>query len=1243
LRWRVITFVAVVFTGLTVVALHMLLPRLLSAQLPALLTRVMDKPVEIGEISVSLLSLRADASRMVVGARDAPALFAENVEVALDGQAFFQGEIRLREIVASFTSVDLNSWRGDGSGKPVDRRIVNRWLPAHAHIETLAIRSGERLVSVTDDVDWQRLAAARQQLAWTQVGLSSPLAVRLEFSPVFALLQDQHGEIRLEVVRVDEPEAILTAEIAVAPAASGGATKMIRLDSQAIAGTWSFTSDELFAWPQTSVMRVQTLDVDRIQEVITQLVTDPAAEPRDWLQSPLPQLALPSHQVDLEIDELSIDDEAISGIAARLVLRPGDEETPPGIEVNDLFARLTDADLSGDITFTVGAQWAMAIDLSAASQDRDGGLEAFFEGSDWRWQRGRADFTSQGTKPIELFENARGMFEADGVFLAAQALPLHIRANFKSERGLLGSDALELQIGGSRVTGALWTDDSKRALNARLSSPYFNIDELRAHEVLEDDGPFDVVIPDLRWFPSDLPIDVEFAGDVLDFAGRRFTDVEIGLQHSAERASLEVSFSPSPQGRISLEATAQRFDVERALQLRLDMAGVGLEMFGVDVPVSIASAHLALAGRGISLPEIVPDLSGKLELRLATNSLTGDILLNAKPSIATEADKVSTVSLAEIDLHLGDNAHAQGGVQIGVSELGVAGHISSDSLNLDTLIKPASGSGPRFEIAPQLQGLVPVDLELQLGRFTLQGQTLSDVALSLHASHGRLDFSDASFASDYGAVDWQGSLVANNGVGDLKLDGDLRGLEVASLTESQIKDLLDKPLAGSVALQARGANWADLFGDARLQLQLKESVDSPNRHSEFDVDVELRRFADGKLQADIADLHWRDSDVRGVVTFRGVQPPELRADLTARYLDLTSLSETQAAADAEQTSGGLIRSVTDTASRTLGFLSGTLRSSLRASEQASDSSSAKYFDQAPLPVALLDEFDVDIRIAAERVKARRGEARGVTFAGRLGDRTLAVHTKSSNANGGPFDFVLAYDAAQQPARAKVAATLENVRPNPLPGVAPISVHVDLTGHGNSESAVASSLTGPIFIAVGRGTTRLAEVGSGILSGDLVQSIMGQLVPGSGKAPRLSCAIGYGELVDGKFASPAAIVLQTPKANILVQARADLGQETISAQFDSRSRTGTGLSVGNIFSNTVRLEGSLGAPRVVTNRASLLWRYGAAVATGGLSLVGESLYKRLMVDRAACATMKTSLQSKVCVSGSPLVESTLVCG
>jgi len=340
---------------------------------------------------------------------------------------------------------------------------------------------------------------------------------------------------------------------------------------------------------------------------------------------------------------------------------------------------------------------------------------------------------------------------------------------------------------------------------------------------------------------------------------------------------------------------------------------------------------------------------------------------------------------------------------------------------------------------------------------------------------------------------------------------------------------------------------------------------------------------------------------------------------------------------------GLIRSVSNTTARALGFLANSVRSTVGVKVRPADSASKRFFSAQPWSLAVLDAVDAEIKIAAARVKSRRGEARDVTFRGDVGGRQLDVQMQSPQANGGPIDFVLAYDASQQPALAKLSLSLENVRLNPLPGVVPMSAFVDVSAQGNSERTLASSLTGHVFIQAGAGSARFADFGGGLLTGDLVQGVFGKLLPAADRPPDLNCAVGYGELVDGSFAVPATIVMQTPVANVLIQAQADFKQETISAQLDSRSLKGTGISLGNVFSNTVQLEGSLSTPEIVSNTKGLLWRYGAALATGGISLIGESAYKRLMVDRNACATMKTTLQEKVCVPGSTLDNSALVCG
>ena len=202
--------------------------------------------------------------------------------------------------------------------------------------------------------------------------------------------------------------------------------------------------------------------------------------------------------------------------------------------------------------------------------------------------------------------------------------------------------------------------------------------------------------------------------------------------------------------------------------------------------------------------------------------------------------------------------------------------------------------------------------------------------------------------------------------------------------------------------------------------------------------------------------------------------------------------------------------------------------------------------------------------------------------------------------------------------------------------------LDLAGVGDNEAALAGSMVGQMYLASGSGRADYASLGAGLFTGDFIQGVFRKLLPKANEAPQLSCAVGYGEAVDGKFQTPAALVVRTREANILVRAQADLSEETISAQFDSRSISGTGISVGNVFSDTVRLEGSLLAPKIVPDKNRLLWRYGAAVATGGLTLVGESLYKRLMVDPDPCGSLRTEIRSQVCESDTPAARSRLVC-
>jgi hypothetical protein len=133
----------------------------------------------------------------------------------------------------------------------------------------------------------------------------------------------------------------------------------------------------------------------------------------------------------------------------------------------------------------------------------------------------------------------------------------------------------------------------------------------------------------------------------------------------------------------------------------------------------------------------------------------------------------------------------------------------------------------------------------------------------------------------------------------------------------------------------------------------------------------------------------------------------------------------------------------------------------------------------------------------------------------------------------------------------------------------------------------------------------------------------------------------GQFQQGIGVTPYGYAIRTRRANLIGRIDVDLIKERIELRFDSRSRKGAGLSVGNVFSNTVRLQGPLTSPSIVPNTTSLLWRGWAAVMTAGISVVGESVLKRALVAETPCENIRKEIQEGVCSGDNP-VTSPMVC-
>ena len=183
----------------------------------------------------------------------------------------------------------------------------------------------------------------------------------------------------------------------------------------------------------------------------------------------------------------------------------------------------------------------------------------------------------------------------------------------------------------------------------------------------------------------------------------------------------------------------------------------------------------------------------------------------------------------------------------------------------------------------------------------------------------------------------------------------------------------------------------------------------------------------------------------------------------------------------------------------------------------------------------------------------------------------------------------------------------------------LGVALDLNGAGPTTRAFAASADGRIRLDLR--DARIAHAGAAYASGDLLVTLVEVLSASADgdDASRLECAVADFPLEGGRLESQTGIGFMTDTLSVRGGGYVDLGDETLSLFFDPKPREGIGLSAAG-FADFVRLEGKLGDPRPVTDArglASLGLRTGAAVASGGLTLLAEALFDRAAGENDAC--------------------------
>ena len=188
--------------------------------------------------------------------------------------------------------------------------------------------------------------------------------------------------------------------------------------------------------------------------------------------------------------------------------------------------------------------------------------------------------------------------------------------------------------------------------------------------------------------------------------------------------------------------------------------------------------------------------------------------------------------------------------------------------------------------------------------------------------------------------------------------------------------------------------------------------------------------------------------------------------------------------------------------------------------------------------------------------------------------------------------------------------------------------IDLQASGRSAHELAQSLNGELRLEVGP-----MQV-SGDLGGDLLTRIVDAVNPfhQQDRGSRVSCAAMRLPVNQGVITVDRSIAVESDKLNVVVAGKIDLGAESMDLGIRPTIKEGIGVGTANL-AQLVGLSGSLSDPRVGVNMQGAARQglsVGAAVATGGLSLVGE----RLLKERADPHPCVAAIRAQSATSSSP---------
>ncbi|MDJ0906137.1 MAG: AsmA-like C-terminal region-containing protein [Woeseiaceae bacterium] len=777
-----------------------------------------------------------------------------------------------------------------------------------------------------------------------------------------------------------------------------------------------------------------------------------------------------------------------------------------------------------------------------------------------------------------------------------------------------------------QVSGEYWRDNSVIGFNDALLRVGQNalgftgdvdLDSLDIFMAVNADGPdFSMIGPfiDLDGLPS-APYSIR--GEVRRVgAAWEANEVDARVGDNLLAVSGRVETGSNAESRITLRADGPDISI---LQDFTDLAGIPSRPYDIDVVVrSHPDGILIEQGTGI-FGENRVDAQGKVALAPGLVGTSGTVrlsgpefhnvaLLSGVPYLpAGPFDIAGDVAVRSGALRL-DGVSARVG-ELQASASGTVGTAGGERGQFDLDVTLA---GPDLSALPEVQGLEVFagDPFRMAGRIARAGESLTATGLDVSVGN----FAATLTGSVSGAAEQvrlsvsasaEDSLMVRKiaglnylPAGPVVIDGDfdLSGDEIR-LSETRLSVGEYRVEAnGSVNLRPRSNNSDLVFsfsGPSLYEVGLIRDF-TLFADKEFSVSGEFAGTASG-FEVDELIARIGDNDLRGEFDANLEGKPQFVATLTSSYLDLTDRFG----------QGGVEEPDED------------------APEESGDTGDGRYFSDQPLDTSGLQLADIDVKLRVGELISNSVSVTDVEVGVRLQNGALQVEPISLRQNDGSIEARVSLAPEQGQYRLSTRLEANDIRVGAFaPGDADIESLPQLNGSlaldgvGNSIRSILASANGSLSFRQGAGKVRNV-FGSAVFR-DILFEVFRRLNPlrKTRDYQLLECGIYEVSVTEG-IATIDNLAIQTDAMTTIARGEINLRNERLDLAFRAKPREGIGISLGTVVNELLEVRGTLKSPRIGVDAGRTATTTGAAVATGGLSLLARGLWDRISAEGDIC--------------------------